>query len=109
MFAALNAGPHGPGAGPITEPIKTMTTQTLWSIQEVSGYLQIPVSSIYKMTARKAGVRIPHIRIGKKLRFRQSDVDLWLRLLTVSNLETISRMRQKVSAVSHGENSQTQT
>ena len=41
------------------------------------------MSSVYKMTARKAAVRIPHIRIGGKLRFRQSDIDRWLTLLTV--------------------------
>ena len=48
---------------------------SLWDIADVSAYLQVPVSSIYKMTARKAPVRIPHIRIGGTLRFRRSDVD----------------------------------
>ena len=51
---------------------------SLWAIADVSAYLQVPVSSIYKMTARKAVVRIPHIRIGGKLRFRPSDIDRWL-------------------------------
>jgi hypothetical protein len=55
------------------------------------------------MTARKAAVRIPHIRIGGKLRFRQSDVDQWLRLLTTSNMEALSQMRQKVLQVGDGE------
>ena len=80
---------------------------SLWDIAEVSAYLQIPVSSIYKMTARKSAVRIPHIRIGAKLRFRQSDVDRWLTLLTTSNIEALSKMRQKVSQVNHGHDSQT--
>lgn len=80
---------------------------SLWDIADVSAYLQIPVSSIYKMTARKAAVRIPHIRIGGKLRFRQSDVDRWLTLLTTSNIEALSKMRQKVSKVTHGHDSQT--
>ena len=70
---------------------------SLWDITDVSAYLQVPVSSVYKMTARKAIVRIPHIRIGGKLRFRQSDVDQWLTLLTTSNIEALSKMRQKVS------------
>lgn len=82
---------------------------SLWDIADVSEYLQIPVSSIYKMTARKAPVRIPHIRIGAKLRFRQSDVDQWLTLLTTSNVEALSKMRQKVSRVTHGHDSQTAT
>ena len=79
---------------------------SLWAIADVSAYLQIPVSSIYKMTARKAAVRIPHIRIGGTLRFRQSDVDRWLTLLTTSNIEALSKMRQKVSKVTHGHDSQ---
>ena len=70
---------------------------SLWDIADVSAYLQVPVSSIYKMTARKAPVRIPHIRIGSKLRFRQSDIDRWLTLLTSSNIEALAKMRQKVT------------
>jgi excisionase family DNA binding protein len=77
----------------------------LWDITDVSAYLQIPVSSIYKMTARKAAVRIPHIRIGGALRFRQSDVDQWLTLLTTSNIEALSKMRQKVFQVTHADDS----
>ena len=79
---------------------------SLWDIADVSAYLQIPVSSIYKMTARKAPVRIPHIRIGGKLRFRQSDVDQWLTLLTTSNIEAMSKMHQKMSKVTHANDSQ---
>ena len=82
---------------------------SLWDITDVSAYLQVPVSSIYKMTARKAVVRIPHIRIGGKLRFRQSDVDQWLTLLTTSNMEALSKMRQKVSKVRHGHDPQAAT
>src|SRR5258707_14340468 len=67
----------------------------IWDVAGVSAYLQIPVSSIYKMTARKAVVRIPHIRIGGTLRFRHADVDRWLTLLTTSNIEALSKTRQK--------------
>jgi excisionase family DNA binding protein len=75
---------------------------SLWDIAAVSEYLQIPVSSIYKMTSRKATVQIPHIRIGGKLRFRQSDVDEWLTLLTTSNTAALSKMRQKACKVTDG-------
>ncbi len=80
--------------------------EAIWGVNEASAYLQIPVSSIYKMTARKADVRIPHIRIGGKLRFRRADIDRWLTLLTVSNLETLSKLKEKVSKVTHGTNPQ---
>jgi excisionase family DNA binding protein len=78
----------------------------LWDVHGVAAYLQIPVSSIYKMTAAQSAVRIPHIRIGGKLRFRRADVDQWLTLLTVSNLDVLARMRKKVSQVSYGDDSQ---
>lgn len=76
--------------------------ETIWTIQDVSSYLRIPVSSIYKMTARKATVRIPYIRIGAALRFRKSAIDQWLSLLTVSNLEALTKIRQRVGKVKHG-------
>jgi excisionase family DNA binding protein len=82
---------------------------SLWDITDVSAYLQVPVSSIYKMTARKAAVRIPHIRIGGKLRFRRGDVDRWLTLLTESNLDVLARMRLRVRKASHGSDSQTES
>jgi len=74
----------------------------LWEIDDVSAYLRIPVSAIYKMTARGATVRIPHIRIGGRLRFRQDDIDQWLSLQSTSNLEALERIRRKASQVTHG-------
>jgi excisionase family DNA binding protein len=79
----------------------------LWDVAGVSVYLKVPVSSIYKMTARKAVVRIPHIRIGRTLRFKKADVDRWLTLLTTSNVEALSKVRQKVAEVTRGHDSQT--
>ena len=94
---APRAARPGHRPGDRTGATRRLGGGSLWDIADVSEYLQIPVSSIYKMTARKAPVRIPHIRIGGKLRFRQSDVDQWLTLLTTSNNEALSKMRQKVS------------
>ena len=76
-------------------------TGGLWDIHGVSAYLSIPVSSVYKMTARRARVRIPHIRIGGKLRFRQDDIDRWLSMLTVSNLETLAQIQRKATRGRH--------
>lgn len=55
----------------------------LWDVDQVAQYLNLPVSRIYKMTARKAEIRMPHIRIGGQLRFRKADVDAWLLTLSV--------------------------
>ena len=92
---ALRAARTGDRPGDRTGANGRVVGSTLWDIADVSEYLQVPISSVYKMTARKAPVRIPHIRIGGKLRFRQSDVDQWLTLLTTSNIEALSKMRQK--------------
>src|SRR5687768_14657654 len=68
----------------------------LWDVAGVAAYLRIPVSSVYKMTARRASLRIPHIRIGGKLRFRRADIEQWLTLLSTSSLTALSTLRQKV-------------
>ncbi len=98
-----------PGNRPGDRPEPPTPSYSLWDVTDVAGYLRIPVSSIYKMTARKAAVRIPHIRIGAALRFRQADIDRWLTFLTTSNIEALSRMRQKGSKAIHGHDSQATT
>lgn len=96
-------------ARPEDRPALRPDAPGLWAVDQVAAYLQVSVHAVYKMTARKAVVRIPHIRIGGKLRFRPSDIDRWLTLLTVSNLEVLSRMRRHLSQVYHGHDSQTPT
>lgn len=50
--------------------------EKLWSLKEVSEFLQIPESTI--LTWRVDG-KGPHgYRVGRYLRFRQSDVEVWL-------------------------------
>lgn len=80
--------------------------EPLWTIEGASQYLNLSISAVYKMTARKATVRIPHIRIGGKLRFKRADLDAWLALLTVSNLDVLGRMRSKVARSVDGNNTQ---
>ena len=100
-----------PGDRPEERPAIPIEPQpdSLWDVAGVAAYLQVPASAIYKMTARKAAVRIPHIRLGGKLRFRRSDIDRWLTLLTNSNLEALARVRRKAEQVAHGNHSQTDT
>ena len=93
-------------ARPGDRPNLITPTDGLWDIRAVAGYLRIPVSSIYKMTARKASVRIPHIRIGNALRFRRADIDRWLTLLSSSNIEALTKARQKGMKAAHGHHSQ---
>lgn len=79
----------------------------LWDVAGVAAYLDVPVGAIYRMTGRRAALRIPHIRIGTRLRFRRSDIDRWLSLLTVSTLDRLTQLRRRATEVSHGHDSQT--
>ena len=68
--------------------------ETLWSIEDVATYLGVPVGSVYKMTAETARICIPHLKIGGRLRFRKADLDRWLDLLVVSNLDTMTKAKR---------------
>jgi excisionase family DNA binding protein len=46
-----------------------------FSLEEVSRYLKISKSTLYKLSQRN---KIPSLKIGKQLRFRKSSVDQWL-------------------------------
>jgi excisionase family DNA binding protein len=87
---------------PGVEPEASTAVDALWTVADVAAYLKRPTSAIYKMTARGAAVRIPHIHIGGVLRFRRRDVDRWLALLSLSNLDTLARVRRAASEVTHG-------
>jgi excisionase family DNA binding protein len=47
----------------------------IWTIPQVAKYLQISKSKIYYLVAKK---RIPHIRLGRNVRIRESDLIRWL-------------------------------
>ena len=46
-----------------------------FSISEVAKYLNIPKSTLYKLSQKS---QIPSVKIGKQLRFRKSSLDKWL-------------------------------
>ncbi len=54
----------------------------LWSVQDVSEYLGVPVHSIYAW--RSAGTGPPGRRVGKRLRYRPQDVRDWVASLPTS-------------------------
>lgn len=73
-----------------------MAEQCLWKISDVAQYLGIPLSSVYKMTGPKSALRIPHIRIAGKVRFRKSDIDRWLDQFIVSTNNLFARFREEI-------------
>jgi excisionase family DNA binding protein len=73
-----------------------MAEQCLWKISDVAQYLGIPLTSVYKMTGPKSALRIPHIRIAGKVRFRKADIDQWLDQFMVSTNNLFARLRADI-------------
>jgi excisionase family DNA binding protein len=49
----------------------------LLSPTDLAGYLDVPRSTVYEWNYRRTGP--PAIRIGKHVRYREADVERWLR------------------------------
>lgn len=72
-----------------------MAQESLWKISDVAEYLGVPTKSVYKMTGPKSTLRIPHMRIAGKVRFRRSDVDQWLDQFRVSAKDLFSNLGER--------------
>lgn len=48
----------------------------LWTVEDVSDYLAVPVRTVYAW--RSAGTGPPGRRVGKRLRYRPQDVVAWV-------------------------------
>jgi len=55
-----------------------VVNDTLLTPREVAEMLRVPISWVYERTRRHGTARLPHIKIGKYLRFRKEDVLGWL-------------------------------
>ena len=55
----------------------------LLTVQEICNLLKVPKTYIYSLTHQR---KIPHIKMHGRLRFRQSDIDEWLRLQEVRHV-----------------------
>jgi excisionase family DNA binding protein len=74
----------------------------LWKISDVAQYLGIPLSGVYKMTGPKSALRIPHVRIAGKLRFRKTDIDRWLAALTYSSVKILENANAEAKRYENG-------
>jgi len=69
-FKAPNSGSlHNPG---------TDCFDSLLTVAEVAQLLRVPVSWVYERTRRRGTERLPHLKLGKYLRFSQPEVLGWL-------------------------------
>lgn len=52
----------------------------LLTVTDVSALLRVPVSWIYARTceSNSVGETIPHLKLGKLLRFRRAEVEKWI-------------------------------
>lgn len=53
-------------------------------IEDLSVYLDTPVATIYTWTHQK---KIPHVKIGRSLRFDLAEIDLWVNERRVAQTE----------------------
>ena len=57
--------------------------EKLLTVKELSALLNVPASWIYARTARGSEKGIPHIRVGKYIRFTENEVVAYLKKLRV--------------------------
>jgi len=50
----------------------------LLTVSEVAAFLKVPVSWVYERTRRGGRERLPHVKLGKYLRFSMPEVKEWL-------------------------------
>jgi excisionase family DNA binding protein len=57
-----------------------MQTQAdeLMTVAEIAALLKVPVSWVYERTRRRGIERLPHVKLGKYLRFSVPQITKWL-------------------------------
>jgi len=53
-----------------------MKAKDIFNLVELSKYLMISRSTLYKMTETD---RIPHFKVGRQIRFSKETIDRWIR------------------------------
>jgi len=59
----------------------TSGVESLLTVKEVAEFLRVPASWVYERTRRRGGERLPHVKVGKYLRFRQRDLQAYVEAL----------------------------
>ena len=63
-----------------TQPVPRVSSEVeaLLTVHEVAELLRVPTSWVYERTRRRGMERLPHLKVGKYLRFRREDVLGWI-------------------------------
>ena len=56
----------------------------LMTVEQIAGVLNVPISWVYGRTRRRGKERIPHIKLGKYLRFELTAVRNWISALRIA-------------------------
>jgi len=64
--------------------------EPIYTIPDVAKYLKLSRSKVYYLVQKK---KIPHIKIGRNLRIRETDLLAWMNDLTVSNGTNPAQLR----------------
>jgi excisionase family DNA binding protein len=67
----------------------------LVGVQELAAYLNLPVKTLYSWRYRREGP--PAFRVGRHLRYRWSDVELWIQQqIAPASAGSVSASRRRV-------------
>jgi excisionase family DNA binding protein len=61
--------------------MKQVLAEDLMTVSEVAAFLKVPISWVYDRTRRRGIEQLPHIKLGKYLRFDPASVGEWLERL----------------------------
>jgi excisionase family DNA binding protein len=50
----------------------------LMTVSEIAAFLKVPVSWVYERTRRRGIECLPHVKLGKYLRFSMPEIKEWL-------------------------------
>jgi excisionase family DNA binding protein len=62
-------------------PRRSVEAQRLLTVPEVGELLRVPVSWVYERTRLRGSERLPHIKVGKYLRFRAEEIERYIEAL----------------------------
>jgi excisionase family DNA binding protein len=60
------------------ENTNTVLEDELLTVSEIAAVLKVPVSWVYDRTRRRGAERMPHMKLGKYLRFHAAEIREWL-------------------------------
>ncbi len=63
------------------DSLETPHNQKLIGVEEVAAFLGVPKSWVYERTRRRGNECLPHLKVGKYLRFRLRDIEAYVETL----------------------------